>query len=226
MGKERQGLFRQPEPPSRGNIFALLSMGEAETEEVLRIKGDIDPQEQSTQKNESPEPPDPLKPKVVLQQRFLQLTNGAVNKNHEEPRKTPEERKEIRQKQIRKYGRHKEVIHAEISQILSPDSDPESSPPTHVPPEDTQILTGLTQPEIDLSQGAKIPLGLPLNSLERYAAIIKSTTNNSEIAKILIEEQIRETRSGPGPSKLEIFSLNTLHRWMAPGDEVDYGPEH
>jgi len=230
MYQERQGLLPQSTQGLDG-AFILPSAEEAHMAGLEKEEGETGFQGRPTSRGrakgaaKTPELFDPLKTKVTLPKltRFSKSIVMGTKNNCDESRKTPKEREEVRQMQTKKYGRPPEVIKIESSQISSPNSDLSSSPLTYVPPEDPQILAKLSQPEIDLSVGAKIPRGLP-DPLDQYASIIKSITDDQEIAGILIEEQMRGNLNGPGSSQIEPFSFNPLHRWGAP-DADDYGPD-
>lgn len=161
--------------------------------------------------------------KDILQQRFLQATNGAVGRNYEESRKTPGDKEYMRIKLGRKYGRAPKVVADAISQDLDSDSDFSSGPSAYVPPEDPEMLAKFAKPEIDLPGVARITRELP-DPLGPHASLIGSATEDPEIARIFIEGQNRGIHNGPGPSRLKMFSLNPRHLSEVP-DEDDYGPD-
>lgn len=204
----------------------ILRQDEAKIAQILEEKGDINPQVQlapkanSIQEDQTPEPPDPLELKIILQQRFLLATNGAVHKNYDRTRKPPWVKNGIRRIIKKKVGSEQRIIENGLAQVLETDTDPSL---TYVPPENPQILVQLNKSKIAPYQGARIPHG-SLDPLNGCTSLVRSATDDPQIADILIEEQKQGNPDGPGPNQLAMFSLNPRSRQRA-ADADDYSPD-
>jgi hypothetical protein len=192
----------------------IPSIDEAKLAQILAEKGDIDPQVQLAPKDETAEPLDPAEPKTTLQQRYLLATNGAVHRNYDRTRRPPWVKDEIGRIIEKRVGPEQRVVENGLAQVLDTNTSPSL---TYIPPEDPQILVQLNRSKIDPSQGTRIPHG-SLDPLNGCTSLVRSATNDPQIADILIEEQERGNSNGPGPNQLEPFSLNTP-------EADDYSPD-
>jgi len=223
MYQERQGLLPQSTQGLDG-AFILPSAEEAHMAELEKgEEEDNNPVIQTHHTVTTEEMIIAQKARRKTERRLEALRDGRSPSKAKGKGKSAEEHIKNQAKLRVKFGSAQMAVENEFTQVSGSDPDFSSSPITYVPPEDPQILAKLTQSEIDLSLGAKIPRGLP-DPLDQYASIIKSITDDQEIAGILIEEQMRGNLNGPGSSQIEPFSFNPLHRWGAP-DADDYGPD-
>ena len=227
MSKESPELFSQPEVSNPDSNFMArmlpsdeeTHMAELEKEEV----GNNNPVMQARRTVTYEEMVITQKARRRTERRREAQLDGRGRSKARGRERSVQEHIENQAKLHAKFGSEQMVVEGELAQVLGPDPDFSSSPSTYVPLEDPQILAKLNQPKIDLSRGAKIPHGLP-DPIDQQASLIRSTTNNSEIADIFIKGQTQGDPNGPGPSQIEPFSLNPLHRWMAP-DTDDFGSE-